>query len=313
MPSPERDDIPIERLLAALPKLGLGLLLITALWALWFQLSLPGRQVSEEDYRRIADVLASEAVPGDVVLLHPWWTERARLFVRPEVPVVGYQHSEGDALEAHPRVWLLSQPSLPNADRASFDAQFLPQRTRVGDPRRLGNLELTLFQNGRYRPASFSATAALASARVYLEGPHGRTECTFLGNAHRCTGGVYVAAEWHEIKAAPKRCLWMKPPGGPQRLVVELSAPPGELSLEAGLTWDRGYFKRPDLTAVHVGVDQAATGASLASFSIPRGLEGVQRAKGKSDGGVLKIWTQSDRSELRDVCVELFVYPGSGA
>ena len=35
-------------------------------------------------------LLAAERQPGDVVLLAPWWTERARIFVPEGLPVVGY-------------------------------------------------------------------------------------------------------------------------------------------------------------------------------------------------------------------------------
>lgn len=287
----------------------LGVLVLTALWALWFQLSLPGKLPSEKDYLEVKAVLEQQAQPGDVVLLHPWWTERARLFVPQKLPVVGYQGCEEDPLTAHPRVWLLSQPSLPRADRSGFDERFLPGRSLSGAPSRIGPLELSLFDNGRHRPSLFSATEALAKARVFLEGPAGSVPCSFDGVAHRCARGLRVAAEWHEVKFAPRRCLWMQPPGGEQRLVVEFSeVPPGELSLEAGMTWDRGFFKGPQFSTLRAGVD-LPSGERLVDLALPPGLEGMQRQTRVTTGGTLRLWTQAASAESRDVCVELFVYP----
>ncbi len=143
---------------------------------------------------------------------------------------VGYLGSDQDDLGAHPRVWVLGQPELPRADVSGFQAAFLPRRTRVGAPRRAGNLKLTLYENGRHRPRHFVASEAYAKARVYLESPDGtRRDCPFDGRVHRCPGPphLYVAPEWHEIYYQPRHCLWMHPPGGQQRLVAEFDGVPG--------------------------------------------------------------------------------------
>lgn len=292
-----------------------------ALWALAFQLRLPGRLPTEADWRAAGQAFESEARTGDVVLLFPWWTERARLFVPRGLPVVGYQGSDGDPLAGHPRIWVLAQAGLPRADVAGFERAFLPGRTRLGEERAFGPLRLALYRNGRHRRTLFSATGSFAQARVYLEQPGGeRTSCPFDGKAHRCPGpgGVHVAPEWHEIGLQPRRCLWFHPPGGATRLVAELPAvPAGErLSLEGGLVWDRGYHRGPQYTVTRLGVDDAATGERLLELPIPAGLAGLQRAavQGSASGPAraLKLWSQSDSAELRDVCLELLSQGAEG-
>ena len=104
---------------------GEGLTLFAvALGCLLFQLWLPTTHVAEADYQAVASVLNAERQPGDVVLLAPWWTERARIYVPEGIPVVGYQGSEGDALERSARIWVLAQPSQPYAGLGAFEEAF---------------------------------------------------------------------------------------------------------------------------------------------------------------------------------------------
>ena len=298
----------------ALPLVELGGLLLVALACLVFQLRLPGRLPSEADERAVADLLRAEARPGDAVLLFPWWTERARLYLPSELPVYGYLGSDQDDLSAHPRIWVLGQPELPRADESGFRSAFLPQRTSVGAPRRAGNLELTLYENGRHRPRRFVASEAYAKARVYLESPEGtRRDCTFDGRVHRCPGPphLYVAPEWHEILYQPRRCLWMHPPGGKERLVAEFDGVPGgtELRLEGGIIFEYAFRHEPQLSTTHYGVEDAATGEALLNISHPAGLEGVQKASRALPAGAprtVRVWVQADNADSRQVCLDVF-------
>jgi len=229
------------------PRLSLAegvVLALVAIVCLTFQLWLPTTHVAESDYQAVAQVLASERQPGDVVLLAPWWTERARLFVPDGLPVVGYQGSDGDALERFPRIWVLSQPNQPRAGIGAFERAFLPSRTALGEVRSFGNLRLRLYQNGRYRPQVLDAADMLPTAQVYLEAPDGsRQPCQWTGNGHRCPNGKVVAKEWHEVHFAPYQCLKLEAPGGPTRVVVEFTSPAADFSaIEAGYIWEYGSF-----------------------------------------------------------------------
>jgi hypothetical protein len=299
----------------------LGGLVLVALLCLVFYARLPGRFPAEADYRAVSEHLRAHLRPGDAVLLFPWWTERARLHLPPEVLVYGYFGSDRDDLKAHPRIWVLGQPELPNANEAGFHERFLPGRTAVGAPFQAGPLRLTPYTNGRYRPHRFVATEAYARARVYLESPGGaRRPCPFDGRAHRCPGPswLYVAPEWHELLSEPRYCLWMHPPGGPERLVAEFDGVPGgtALRLEGGLIFESA-FGRPHLSTAHVGVDDARTGERLLDLAVPQGLPGVQKTERQLPPGeprTVKIWTQADNPEARQMCLDVYALgaPGEG-
>lgn len=311
MPPPEPQR---PKLLRLLPALELGALLLVALWALIFQLRLPGRLPDASDYEQVRAHLTQHAREGDVLLLHPWWTERARLFAPAGLPVVGYLGSERDPLTRHPRIWVLSQPDLPGADRAGFDALFLPSRTPEGDALRFGRLELRPYQNGRHRPVAFALSEVLQSAEVYVEGADGsRTPCRAVPGGFRCPNNQRVAVEWHELKAEPRRCVWAPPPGRDRRLVIALPSLPAAAgwSLEAGYTWDRGFHHGPTLTPTTLRVE-TADGRAPIDLTLPVGLEGVQRATAEQLGeGPIRLTVSSANPELRDVCLDLFGYGGA--
>lgn len=303
-----------------LALLELGVLVLVAIGCLVFQLRLPGQLPSEDHYRAVADALRAEARPGDAVLLFPWWTERARLYLPPALPLYGYLGSDQDDLGAHPRVWVLAQPGLPRAREADFLAAFQPGRTMEGSPRQVGPLELTLYANGRYQPRRFVASEVPASARVYLESPEGaRQDCPFDGRVHRCPGPphLYVAAEWHEIRYEPRHCLWMHAPGGPQRLVAEFQGVPAdtEWRLEAGIVSEFASHQGPRLSTTHVGVEDARGRESLMTLSLPPGREGVQRVARALPPGparTVRLWVQANNAESRQVCLDLLAL-GPGA
>ncbi len=301
----------------------LVLLLLAGVAAWVFHLKEPARSPAERDYLDAARYLQEHARPGDVVLLFPWWTERARLYVPDEIPVVGHLNSDRDDLMRHPRIWVLAQPELPRADVSSFEAHFLPDRRQAGEATQFGPLVLTLYENGRARPVLFSAPEALAEGRaqVYLARDGQRqAECARTREgAYRCPGPpwLYAAREWHEVFYEPRRCLYMHPPGGDAEQVVEFpEVPPGEtLLLEAGVIWEQAV-KKAGITPTYVRLENAVTGERLAELALPPGLEGFQRAR--VSGAALpsqvplRISVESVSPESRDLCVDLTSF-GSAA
>ena len=295
-------------------------MLLAAVYALGFHAWLPTRMPDPANDRAVADVLRAEAQAGDVVFLHPWWTERARAFVPAGLPVVGYLNDEGDPLEAHPRIWVLDQPGLPRAGNAAFERSFGPHREALGPARTLGPYRLTLYRNDLYRPTLFSATDALASGQVqvYVEQPTGeRTLCPSDGRAYRCPVGrdLRVAAEWHELFYKPERCLWMHPPGGAAKLVVEFpSVPAGRVRLQAGIAWEYAWMHGPDLRPLAAVAEDLATGKGLARVDLTPGMEGFHSADGVlTSAAPVRVWTQADSERLRDACVGLRVLGPSSA
>ena len=279
-----------------------------ALLALGFQVWLPRVLPRAADDRAVAELLANEAQPGDVVLLHPWWTERARLFLPPGLPVVGYLDDEGDALLEHPRIWVLAQESLPRTPDAAFDAAFLPGRTRVGPARQLGPYTLSLYRNGRAQPVRFSAVEALESACAAVDGPGaGRLPCTRDGAAFRCPGGARVEAGWHEVLYQPRRCLLVVPPGGPGAVELVFDAVPAAATLrfEAGIIWEHAWKHGSNVTPVHATLTDVDSGAPLASLVIPTGTEGLVSTRVPGGARKLRVRVQSDSSHEREVCLVL--------
>jgi hypothetical protein len=292
---------------------------LVAVLCLLFYARLPGQLPTEVDHRAVSERLKAELRPGDAVLLFPWWTERARLYLPPEVPVYGYFGSDRDDLRAHPRIWVLGQPQLPRANEEDFQQAFLPGRTRAGQPFQAGNLTLTLYSNGRYRPHRFVASEAYTRARVYVESPDGtRRPCPFDGKAHRCPGPphLYVAPEWHEILYEPRRCMWMHPPGGPDRLVAEFDGVPGGtgLRIEGGIIFEH-TFVSPHRSNIHMGVDDVRTGERLLDVVVPQGVPGPQKAERALPPGeprTVKIWSQADNPEARTLCLDVFALGAAG-
>jgi hypothetical protein len=276
-------------------------LAVVALGCVIFQLRMPSRTVAEADYQAAAQVVDAEAQPGDVVLLNPWWTERARIYLPERIPVVGYLDSNQDPLELHPRIWVLSQPRMGPA--------LVTANTPAGPARAFGNLELQLYENRQYRSPRWDARAALAGAKVFFENAQGaRGECRWDGRAHRCPNGTEVVTEFHEVKAQPLQCIKFFPPGGDAKLVAEFSNVPaaGSLALRAGLIWDRGWFKMPELTPVELGVE--INGNAAGSLTIPVGVEGLLRLEGPPvpADATVRLWSRSRNPAHREVCLELF-------
>jgi hypothetical protein len=217
--------------------------------------------------------------------------------------VVGYQGSDGEALERSPRIWVLSEPSLPNSGLGAFEKAFSPSRSPLGPERRFGNLALRLFQNGRYRVQTLDAADALAQAQVYLEAPDGsRQPCTWTGAGHRCPNGKVVGKEWHEVHFAPYSCVKLEAPGGSTRLVVEFAAPASETSsMLAGYIWEYGAF-RDGVTPSTVSLEVNGQAQSL---ELPIGDELMHRLEGPvlAEGARVRIALSSQNPNARVVCV----------
>jgi hypothetical protein len=286
---------------------GVGFLLVAVL-GLAFQVWLPTALPSDTDERAVADVLRREAQPGDVVLLHPWWTERVRLFLPEGLGVVGYLGDEADALLEHPRIWVLAQPSLPRTPAAAFASGFLPGRTLLGPERRFGPLRLSLYRNGRARAVRFSAAEALPAASVAVAVPGAESlPCTREGTAFRCPNGARAEVGLHEVLYRPSLCLFVVPPGGPGAVELTFDGVPAAaaLRLEAAVVWEHAWKRGGGLTAVHAALADADTGAPLSSLSVEPGQEGFVAAEVPGGPHRLRLRVQSDNAHEREVCLVL--------
>ena len=292
---------PRPRLLLALPA---GALVLVALFGILFQIELPRAFPSDADYRAVARALSTARAPGDVVLLHPWWAERARLFLPAELPVVGYFGDTADDLIGHPRVWVLANERFPRMPDADFRAHFLPDRTALAPTQRFGPLTLTPYRNGRARKVLFSAGDSLEQAEVSVEVPGAApVPCSHSGSSFSCTGGARAEIAWHEVLYQPVRCLFAIPPRGPSRLVLRFPEVPDapELLLEAGISWEHAWKReRSDVRL------QLSGSAGVLHLRIPAGHEGfVQGTAPQPAAGPLTLTMQTDDPHEREVCIRL--------
>ena len=289
------------RIRAAIPA---GVFALVALFGLGFQLHLPRAFPSDADYRAAVAAIAAEQAPGDVVLLHPWWTERARLFLPAPIPVVGYLGDTADDLVAHPRIWVLANEHLAYVPDADFRAHFLPDRTPLGTPRQFGPLTLTAYRNGRARTVRFSAVDALASAEVSVESPgSAAVPCPRTGDGFACRAGRMEPA-WHEVLYQPVRCLFLLPPGGPPRIAVRFpDVPTGTLLLEAGITWEHAWkHDRSDVQLV------LGSPTGILHLRLPQAHEGfVAGDAPMPTSGPVTLTVQADDPHEREVCIRLRV------
>lgn len=289
---------------------GLALVVVAAV-CIGFQLRVPSATPTDDDYRAAAALIEKESQPGDVVLLAPWFIERARLFVPEQLPVVGYYGSDGDDLRRHPRIWVLANPSLPGFSFGSFSKAFADKRTEEWQGGTFGPLEVRRYRNGRARPLVFSAAQSLASARVFLQTPQGEQPCSFGGRSWRCPNGAEVVEEWRELHFEPHRCLRFYPPGGPAKLVAEFTNVPqtSVLQLITGYAWERGAYRNQDPTDFGVEVNGEASVTTL----LP-GVEKVYRVdRANTPAGTVRAWVQANNPQNREVCFELLGFGPEGS
>lgn len=275
----------VHRLRTAAPALAM---VLVALLGLGFQLQLPRAFPSDADYRAVAAAVGGARAPGDVVLLHPWWTERARLFLPPDLPVVAYLGHTADDLLEHPRIWVLANERLPRTPEADFRRNFLPDRTLVGTPQRFGPLTLTPYRNGRARRVGLSVVEAFDRLRISVEGPAGAAAqpCHRSGTRVQCPFDASVEVAWHEVLYQPVRCLYVLPPSGGRTLSLTLPDGPAAdaLLLEAGISWEHAWF--PDRAPVELRLESPA---GVLHLRVPAGHEGF--VSGETPAAAAGPWT----------------------
>jgi len=125
-----------------------------------------------------------------------------------------------------------------------------------------------------------------------------------------CPGGVRVAREWHEVRFEPRRCLFLRPPGGAARLALTFADVPAgtTLRLEAGIIFEYAFSRAPGLATVQLAVEDARSGEGLMTLALPPGREGTQQVEHALSGEgsrSVRLTVQADSAETRELCVEL--------
>jgi len=291
-----------HRFRTAAPALAL---VLVALLGLGFQVQLPRAFPSEADYRSVGRALAEDRAAGDVVLLHPWWTERARLFVPQDIPVVGYLGETADDLVEHPRIWVLANERFPWMPDADFRQHFLPERSPLGAERRFGPLTLTPYRNGRARKVLLSAADVFDRLEASVEEPGGAAPlpCRRVGARMVCPHDASVEVAWHEVLYQPVRCLLVVPPAGGRSLDVRIPDGPAaeELLVEAGIIWEHAWI--PGRADVQL---QLESPVGVLHARIPGGQEGFVRARTPATpAGPWTLRLRTANPQDRQTCLRL--------
>jgi hypothetical protein len=206
---PPRPSHAAALLATAVATLGLG--------GLGFQGGLGGRLPSDLDWRAAAAVLARDARPGDAVALSPWWAERARLVLPPELPVLSLTGYAGEDLLGVKRVWLLAVPGAPGAGDAV--ARDLASRSAAGEPaQRIGALALSRWDLAAPALPLAFLPDRLPDAAVTAAGE----PCPAAGPLSFGCGPVRVAREVREVDGRPRACIAVRAGGS---VPVEIRIP----------------------------------------------------------------------------------------
>jgi hypothetical protein len=194
-------------------------MVLVALLGLGFQLQLPRAFPSDADYRGVASALAAAPAQGDVVFLHPWWTERARLFFPPDLKVVGYLGHTADDLLEHPRIWCWPTSGFPARRTPTSGGISCPTASRrvprSSSARSLSPRTGTVGRDGWSSRPPMPSTAC----KSRWKGPAGAAAqpCQRSGSRVQCPFDASVEVAWHEVLYQPVRCLYVLPPSGDGR------------------------------------------------------------------------------------------------
>ena len=152
--------------------LPLALLVLLGAGSLAFDLTLPLRLPSDQDWAEAAGALRADKGPDAVVQIWPPWAERARLFVD-AAPVAAEEDLATADYAFARRLWLLSLPRVPFARLAAARAA-LERRgaAPLGEARRFGALSLEEWD---LRAAPLAA--ALTSMREQHEVDYVARDC----------------------------------------------------------------------------------------------------------------------------------------
>jgi hypothetical protein len=144
-------------------RAGFAALIVIGAGSLLFDLTLPFRLPSDQDWAEAAAALRASEQPGDAVQIWPPWAERARLFIE-ATPVLLEEDIENADYAGVARLWVLSLPRTPffSAADAALQAR---GATAAGGEQRFGALALRPWEL-RAPPIASDLTRSLVEHEV---------------------------------------------------------------------------------------------------------------------------------------------------
>jgi len=294
-----------------LPLAAAALIVLTAVASTIFWARLPGRLPTDDDYRRVNDLLASQAQPGDIAVLAPAYADRGRQFIT-AVPVYAGYDLGGDVYEGTKRQWLVALPDAPRFSLEAARGELLSRGTSAAGGQRVGELYVEPFSIIG-PPVAFSFLDAAADADVSIGGGH-PTVCRVTRNgAHQCSNQDWnrVQPGWYEIQERPAHCVWAHPVGQDPVLITYRNVPVAPGSKIAG--WVALADQTPAVAGapeVNLGID--VDGRALDRVTLPNqwGKMPFERLLPSGpDHATITFAVTSPNPGLRHFCYDAWVQP----
>jgi hypothetical protein len=194
---------------------------LVSLGALAFDLTLPLRLPSTQNYAEAAAYLRGHYAPSDAVQIWPPWLEEARISID-VAPVLAEEDLATADYPGAQKLWLLELPGAPFSKASKAEATLRSRgATPIGEPAKFGPLELTPWD---LHAAPFGADLVF---------------------------GPQPQREWHEVQYVSRACktLPIGAPGQPTRAGLP-GAVGSTLHLRAGIVGEQAYSR--DLETIHV-------------------------------------------------------------
>lgn len=161
------------------------------------------------DYQTISHHISSQFKRDtDVVILQPFWAERAREYIG-DLNIINPRDIKKEDLSHYHTIYILS---VFGYGKNIFD--YMNQRFNFIEEREVGRLSLYKFTNERPEKIIFDFFRNIKDARIRIIKGSGISECNdFSNDRWRCGGPnwQYIGKEILDIDGSGRECLWSHP------------------------------------------------------------------------------------------------------
>jgi hypothetical protein len=180
----------------------------TVFWA-----RLPSRLPTDDDYRRVNELLSSQKQDGDVVVIAPSWADRGRQFITALPVYAGYDLLR-DEYRGSRRQWLVAVANVPRFSLDEARSTLLSRGASAAAGQHIGGLYVEPFAIVGPKVA-YSFMDHLDEAEVQLGGDRPEPCRREPNGKHQCSRGGWnkVQAGWYEVQERPVHCVWAHPVG----------------------------------------------------------------------------------------------------
>ncbi len=286
-----------------------GVAASTAVASTVFWARLPSRMPTDDDYRRVNELIAAAKQPGDIVVLAPAWADRGRQFIT-GLPVYAGYDLAGDQYPGTRRQWLVALPDVPRFSLSAAREALLARGRGAGEGKRIGELYVEPFSLAG-PPMAYSFLAEVPEATVTVEGMRPET-CRPHNGGHQCSRGGWnkVEAGWYEVEERPAHCIWAHPVGRDALAIAFPGVPLPAGSRIAG--WGAFVGQAPANGGAEVDIAIDVDGHALQPAAFPNGF-GRQRfdvsVPASAEKATVTFRVTTPDAGMRHFCFDAWVQP----